>query len=127
MNRRVLLASGLAMAICGGAYAQPLATPVPPNPPPGAELLEPIYGVWATTTGLTIRVLSHGCTASTEFAFYVDRRTDGANVSFARKRLDRCRRASGPIDLAFSFAELGLSPGTAVTVLNPLSASPKPY
>jgi hypothetical protein len=119
MHRRALLAGGLAAAICGGAHAQPAV-------PPGAELLEPIYGVWATAAGLTIRVVSHGCTASADFAFYVDRQVAGANVSFARKRLDLCRRTSGLLDLAFSYAELGLSPGTAVTVLNPLSASPRP-
>jgi hypothetical protein len=119
MHRRALLAGGLAAAICGAAQAQP-------SPPIGTELLEPIYGVWATAAGLTIRVVSHGCTASADFAVYVDRRPDRANVSFGRKRLDLCRRVSGPVDLAFSYAELGLSPGTAVTVLNPLSASPRP-
>ena len=122
MHRRAVLVSGLAAAIAGWAPAR--ADPAPIEA--GLELLEPVYAVFATSAGLTVRVASSGCTTKSDFAFYV-RRTDGEpTIAFGRRQAERCkpRTTGGHVDLMFSYAELGVSADTPLTLLNPLTAEP---
>jgi hypothetical protein len=118
MNRRVLLLA--ALALCGCATTAP-----PVVAPPGAALaeLEPLYRADAGREALTISVASNGCTAKTDFAFYVERRGDAVTLAFGRKRIDTCKSfAMGRTELTFTWAELGVEPRTPVFLLNPLLA-----
>jgi hypothetical protein len=124
MHRRALL-GGLA-AICCGAAVPRAETPSPPTA--DLALLEPLYAVNASRAGLTLRVASRGCTTKADFSFYVDRRSTVPTIVFGRKRVDACKADRvGGVDLAFSYAELGLSPEEPVVVLNPVVTAPLPF
>lgn len=85
--------------------------------------LEPLYGVEAGRDALTIRVASNGCTAKSDFAFYLEHKGDSVALAFGRKKLDRCRSfAMGKTELAFTWVELGTAPTTPFQLLNPLMA-----
>jgi len=118
MNRRHLLLVG-ALLLSGCA-----TTAVYSSPDAGMVELEPLLAASVAADSLTIRVLSNGCTAREGFVFYVERGAGRYAVAFARKALDRCRAAPTPVDLTWSFAELGLPKGAAVAVVNPLRAKP---
>lgn len=134
MNRRLFVLA--ALALCGCATARPQAVRPPPTPAPArrpaptpapavATLgeLEPLYAAQAGRDAITIRVSSNGCTSRGDFAFYVERRGDAVTLAFGRKHVDTCRvSAMGHIDLAFTWAELGLAPRTPVFLLNPVTA-----
>ena len=122
MHRRALLAGGLILAATGWAGwpdAEAIAQP-------GLEILEPVYAVIATPQGLTIRVASRGCTTKPDFVFYVSRKPEGVSVAFGRRSVETCKPAkeAGHVDLIFSYAELGVSAGTPLSVLNPVVAAP---
>ena len=115
MDRRRFALAFLALGGC--------ATVGAPTAPPGPlEELEPLLAARTGADGVTIRVASGGCTARPDFAFYVERRAGAVTVAFARKHVDACR-TPGTAEIAFTWAELGLPPGTSVFVLNPIGAS----
>jgi hypothetical protein len=125
MDRRALLAAGLAAA---GALA--MGSQALPQPrPPGLEVLEPLYAVNASARRLTIRVGTRGCTAKDDFSFLVDRRPgEPPQIAFGRRRAEDCRPRKArlrQVDIAFTYEELGLEPGAPVVVLNPI-AHPAP-
>jgi hypothetical protein len=125
MNRRLFVLAALALAGC--------AT-LPPRimPPSGAgfEELEPLELVRAGPETLTIRVVSHGCTAKADFAFFVQRSGGAVQLAFGRRKIDVCKGPASAMDLAFTWAELGVAPATPVFLLNPLApgagARPRP-
>ena len=120
MNRRRLMAAGLAALASGCVTAPPVI-----SAPPGSALeeLEPLYAAVAGRDALTITVGSSGCTAKADFAVYLERKGEAVTLSFGRKRLDNCRAfAMGRTDLSFTWAELGVAPRTPVFLLNPVVA-----
>lgn len=130
MNRRWVLLGLLGVAACA---TTPTRLP-PPRllTPAGATLpeLEPLHLAWPTEEGLIIRVASKGCTAKADMRFYLERPTGGgpARLAFGRARVDAYRippgSAAGQVDLAFTWSELGLPPGSQVVLLNPLMIAP---
>jgi len=133
MNRRLFVLAALALAGCATARPQgqrpaPTPTPAPrpaPIPAPAVATLaelEPLYAAQAGRDAITIRVSSNGCTSRGDFAFYVERRGGTVTLAFGRKHVDTCRVAMGHIDLAFTWAELGVAPRTPVFLLNPVTA-----
>lgn len=117
MHRRLFLFAGLALAGC-----QNLPDPQAKPSAPYGEL-EPVYSVRAGRDGITLRVGSNGCTAKTDFVFYLERVRGQPQIAFARKKLDGCRSlAQGSTEIAFSWTELGLDPRSPVFLLNPLVA-----
>ncbi|MGA0607347.1 hypothetical protein ACO2Q0_15255 [Phenylobacterium sp. VNQ135] len=116
MNRRWVVLGLLGLAGCATLPPPRLLTPAAGTM---AEL-EPLYLAWPTAQGLTIRVASRGCTAKADWTFYVERDGHTARLAFARKGLDVCRSSGGQVDLAFTWAELGLTRGAEVALLNPL-------
>jgi hypothetical protein len=125
MNRRLFVLAGLALAGCATGPAPATAPPAAPAPkvaPPYGEL-EPLYAARAGRDGLTLRVNSNGCTAKTDFAFYLERNGEAVQLAFARRKLDTCKSfAQGSVELSFTWAELGVEPRTPVFLLNPLVA-----
>jgi len=134
MTRRALLLLGLAaLAACATTpqtptLTPPVSPPKPPQPigphsdPPNFDLLEPILAASAGRDGVTIRVRSMGCTTKEDFAFYVERRGAASTLAFARKRVDVCKSPyAPPLNLTFTYAELGLDPMRPVFLLNPLA------
>ncbi len=55
--------------------------------------------------GIVLTVLSSGCTKKADFSILVG---DDASITIKRLRRDRCRAKARPIELHFSFEELGL-------------------
>ncbi len=116
MNRRYLLLAGLLLvAACS-------TTAVYRSPDAGMVELEPLLAAEIAEDGVRIRVLSTGCTAKEDMAFFVERDGERASVAFGRRKPDRCKAAPQPMDLSFTWAELGLRPGQPVAVINPLAA-----
>ncbi|MBP7705365.1 MAG: hypothetical protein KA105_08820 [Caulobacter sp.] len=114
MNRRLFVIAGTLLLVgC--------ATPtVYSAPDVGMVELEPLLAASVAADALTIRVTSTGCTAKDGFAFFVEKGGGRYAVAFARRRLDLCKAAPTPVDLTWSFEELGLPRGAAVAVVNPL-------
>lgn len=129
LNRRAVLACGLALAGCAQlpppaapVIAPPTGPLVAPAPEPLLEL-EPLLGYRATPYGLAVTMASNGCTNRAEIVFYVERRPEAARLAFARRRIDRCKApVAAGVEMVFGWAELGLTPGSRVLLLNPVEA-----
>ncbi|MDP1629814.1 MAG: hypothetical protein Q8L66_00155 [Caulobacter sp.] len=116
MNRRALLFAG-ALLLSGCATSIRYA---PPDP--GMVALEPLLAVVAGRDRLVVRLMSNGCTSKEGLAVFVERRGGGFVLAVARRRVDSCKAVPRPVDVEFSYAELGLPRGARVVVLNPLTA-----
>ncbi|ATQ42034.1 hypothetical protein [Caulobacter mirabilis] len=114
MNRRHLLIAG-ALLLAGCA-----TTAVYTAPDAGMVELEPLLAASVAEGSLTIRLLSTGCTSKEAIAFFVEKSGGRHAVAFGRRKLDRCKAAPTPVDLTWSFEELGLPKGAWVAVVNPL-------
>lgn len=116
MNRRLLLIAG-ALLLSGCATRA-----VYSSPDAGMVELEPLLSASVASETLSIRVVSTGCTTKERFAWFVERGGGRYAVAFGRRTLDACRAAPTPVDLTWTFAELGLPKGAAVSIVNPLSS-----
>jgi hypothetical protein len=120
MNRRFLLiASLVALGGCASGGPAPILAPAGA---PFAEL-EALYAARAGREALTITVSSNGCTKKEDFAFFVERMGGSVRLAFGRRQLDRCNTvAPGKVELAFSYAELGVEGRTPLFLLNPVTS-----
>jgi hypothetical protein len=82
--------------------------------------IEPIYGVTVGPQGVTVRLASHGCTTKADLTVAVAKNPPRPLVLFARKRPDACNAPATPVDVVYTFEELGLEPGQAFSLANPL-------
>ncbi len=114
-RRHLLLAALLLVSACAtrAVYSSPDA---------GMVELEPLLGAEVRADALIIRVISTGCTTKDDIVWFVERAGNRAAVAFGRKKLDACKAAPQPVEIAFSYAELGLKPGQPVAIVNPLAA-----
>lgn len=95
----------------------------PSSPPPGQ--IEPVRAAAVVNNLAVFWVTSNGCTTKTDLQPVVSRRGGASVVSLRRINEDRCSRpAADGIELQWSFEELGLEPGSAVTVETPYQLSP---
>ena len=96
--------------------------PPPIVAPAGApfEELEPLIAARAGPEALTITVASHGCTKKEDFAVFVERKGAAVQLAFGRRKIDACKAAARPVELTFSYAELGVAAPEPVFLLNPL-------
>lgn len=70
--------------------------------------------------GLVVRVDSNGCTQASDFELAV---VDGspADITVRRTRADLCKAlVPDGVELRWTYADLGLEPGTPTRILNPL-------
>ncbi|WGM39238.1 hypothetical protein [Caulobacter sp. NIBR1757] len=114
-RRHALLAALFLVSACAtrAVYSSPDA---------GMVELEPLLGAEVRADALVIRVTSTGCTAKDDIVWFVERAGNRVAVAFGRKKIDACKAAPQPMEIAFSYAELGLKPGQSVAIVNPLAA-----
>ncbi len=99
----------------------PIATPAAAYTVPA---IEPIYGVIVGPQGVTVRLVSHGCTTKADLTVAVAKNPPRPLVLFARKRPDTCGAPATPVEVVYSLEELGLAPGQAFSLANPLVSGP---
>lgn len=89
--------------------------------------IEPVYGVIAGPTGITVRVPSNGCTKKADLTVAVSTNPPRPLILIARKHPDTCQSfAAGRAEITYAYAELGLKPGQPFSFANPLVADPTP-
>lgn len=123
---RVLLIGGLAaigLSACAslpGALARQEQTAVVL---PGE--LEPIRAAAVVNDLAVFWVTSNGCTTRENLLPVVSTRGDASTVMLRRITVDRCADPlDDGIEVRWSFEELGLKPGSQVTIENPYQLSP---
>lgn len=119
--RRMLVALGAVAALTAGCAAMPLGqeqVQVAPQDMPGE--LEPIHAAALVNDIAIFRVSSNGCTSKSDLWPVVQTHGDASTITVRRISQDRCKT---PLDDGFevmwSYQELGLKPGSSVSVNNP--------
>jgi hypothetical protein len=85
--------------------------------------IEPVYGVYVGKDGLTVRVAG-GCTKKADLTVAVGKNPPRPLVLIARKHAEGCQSAPGQAEIVYSLDELGLKPGQAFSLANPLVGEP---
>ena len=88
--------------------------------------IEPVYGVSVGKAGVTVRLASNGCTKKSDLTTAVSTAPPRPLVLIARRRPDVCKSAPGVVEIVWSYEDLGLKPGQAFSLANPLTAAPAP-
>jgi hypothetical protein len=115
-RRHALLAALLLVSACAtrAVYSSPDA---------GMVELEPLISAEVRADTLVIRLTSTGCTTKADIVWFVERAGNRVAVAFGRKKIDDCKAAPQPVEIAFSYAELGLKHGQSVAIVNPLAGT----
>jgi len=121
-SRSIAAAAMLALATSGCAMFQQDA-PVVTAAMPGQ--LEPIHAAAITRDQAVFWVSSNGCTDKDDLTPVVDHIGDASTITLRRIDEDRCDHplADG-VEIQWSFEELGLAPGSRVSVNNPYQLPP---
>jgi len=87
--------------------------------------VEPVHAAVIAQNQAAFWVSSNGCTAKADIQPVVRPSSDGPIITLRRIREDRCRevRPEG-VEMRWSFEELGLEPGSRLTVENPYQLPP---
>ena len=86
-----------------------------------SEPLETLRAVRFEPGALVVVAASNGCTDASSFAVKVSEGEGPTGVSLTRQRPDLCRALLPEgVELRWTYEELGLKPGTAVTIANPV-------
>ena len=127
MQRIVMLAAAvvLAASLTGCSAVQQMAGRLQT---PRADLpgqIEPVHAAAIARDEAVFWVTSNGCTAKEDITPVVRSSNDGPIITLRRIREDRCRenRPEGT-ELRWSFDELGLAPGSRLSVENPYQLPP---
>ena len=127
MQRIVMLAAAvvLAASLTGCSVVQQMAGrfQTPRADLPGQ--IEPVLAAAIARDEAVFWVTSNGCTAKEDITPVVRSSNDGPIITLRRIREDRCRenRPEGT-ELRWSFDELGLAPGSRLSVENPYQLPP---
>ncbi len=95
-----------------------LADVVPP--------IEPVYAVSVGKAGVTVRLASNGCTQKSDLTAAISTAPPRPLVLIARRHADACRGPPGAVEIVWRYEDLGLRPGQAFSLANPLTAEPSP-
>ena len=116
MKRLALIAAASAsLAACAGGLDGPTVSTVGM---PGA--LEPIHAAAFTKDQAVFWVSSNGCTRKEDLIPIVSIKGGDAIITLRRLDEDKCRDPEiDGVEVKWSFEELGLAPGQAVSVNNP--------
>jgi len=117
--RRTIALCAVAAAVLGtGGCAVTGEPAVPTAGMPGQ--LEPIHAAAFTRDTAVFWVSSNGCTSKADVKPFITRLRDSAIITLRRVDEDQCAQPrSDGVQLQWSFEELGLPPGAAVSVNNP--------
>ncbi|HWQ86193.1 hypothetical protein [Brevundimonas sp.] len=98
---------------------QPLSAEVLPGQ------IEPVHAAVIAQNQAAFWVSSNGCTAKADIQPVVRQSSDGPIITLRRIKEDRCRevRPEG-IEMRWTFQELGLEPGSRLSVENPYQLPP---
>ncbi len=89
------------------------------------QTLMSVYAVSVAANEVTVRAPASACRRKSDFTAAVLRREPQSMVLFAPKHAQSCGAATpGHVDLTYSLEELGLKPGEAFILGNPLVAEP---
>ncbi|HEY1073033.1 hypothetical protein [Brevundimonas sp.] len=123
MRRTIALCAVAAVAVLAGACATRGTSAVRTAGMPGQ--LEPIHAAAFTRDLAVFWVSSNGCTSKADVKPFITRLRDSAVITLRRVDEDRCAdpRAEG-VQLQWTFEELGIAPGSEVTVNNPYMMRP---
>jgi hypothetical protein len=115
---RTLASIALAAVAASGCALFQAPAPVRTVAMPGQ--LEPIHAAAITRDLAVFWVSSNGCTDKDDLTAVVDRVGDGSTITLRRIEQDECDTpiADG-VEVIWSFEELGLAPGSRVSVNNP--------
>ncbi|WP_269515529.1 hypothetical protein [Brevundimonas subvibrioides] len=120
--RTLALIAVTAVAMSGCAMLRQAA---PPRTAAMPGQLEPIHAAAITNDLAVFRVSSNGCTDKDDLMPVVDRMRDGSIITLRRIDEDLCDHTlADGVELQWSFEELGLTPGTRVSVNNPYQLPP---
>jgi len=118
MRRSLALCALAAVAVLAGACATTDGPVVSTAGMPGQ--LEPIHAAAFTRDLAVFWVSSNGCTSKADVKPFITRLRDSAVITLRRVDEDRCTqpKADG-VQLQWTFEELGIAPGSEVSVNNP--------
>ena len=128
MTRTARLAATLVLivALSGCGALQQFAggsRPAPPADLPGR--LEPVHAAAIARDEAVFWVTSNGCTSKEDITPVVRASSDGPIITLRRIKEDRCRETLPEgAEMRWSFEELGLAPGTRLSVENPYQLPP---
>ncbi|MDP3403546.1 MAG: hypothetical protein Q8S03_02575 [Brevundimonas sp.] len=122
MKRLTIIIAGLGLALSGCALL-PSAGASRTAAMPGQ--LEPIHAAAITRDLAVFWVSSNGCTDKDDLSAVVARHGNTSTITVRRLDQDLCQTpvAEG-IEVIWSFEELGLTPGSRVSVNNPYQLPP---
>ena len=127
MKRIAMLAATAALvaSLAGCAAVQQMADRFqgPQEPLPGQ--IEPVHAAAIARDEAVFWVTSNGCTAKEDIAPMVRSSSDGPIITLRRIKEDRCRESLPEgTEIRWSFEELGLAPGSRLSVDNPYQLPP---
>jgi len=127
MKQIATLAAALALsaALPGCSAVQEFAGqfPAPQVEMPGH--VEPVHAAAIARDEAVFWVTSNGCTAKEDITPVVRASSDGPIITLRRIKEDRCREILPEgAELRWSFEELGLAPGSRLSVENPYQLPP---
>lgn len=127
MKRIAVLAATAALvaSLAGCAAVQQMADRFqsPQEPLPGQ--IEPVHAAAIARDEAVFWVTSNGCTAKEDIAPMVRASSDGPIITLRRIKEDRCRESLPEgTEIRWSFEELGLAPGSRLSVDNPYQLPP---
>jgi hypothetical protein len=122
MKRIVTLSSALllAAALPGCALIDRFTGDASPETVDAPGQIEPVHAAAIVQDQAVFWVSSNGCTQKADLTPVVRRAGDASVITLRRLREDHCLqpRAEG-VEMRWSFQEMGLAPGSRVSVENP--------
>lgn len=127
MKRTVTLAGMLALAMMLSACAlvdRWTGREAAPVLAEGPGQIEPVHAAAIVQDQAVFWVSSNGCTEKSDLLPVVRRQGDGSVITLRRLKEDRCLepRDQG-VEMRWTFQEMGLAPGTRVSIENPYQLS----
>jgi hypothetical protein len=127
MKRTVTLAGVLAAAMALSACAlvdRWTGREEAPVLAEGPGQIEPVHAAAIVQDQAVFWVSSNGCTEKSDLLPVVRRQGDGSVITLRRLKEDRCLepRDQG-VEMRWTFQEMGLAPGTRVSIENPYQLS----
>ena len=121
--KRIFTLTGVPVAaalLSGCALVDRFTGPEPMIVEAAPGQIEPVHAVAIVQDQAVFWVSSNGCTRKSDLTPVVRRAGDASVITLRRLKEDRCLRplAEG-VEMRWSFQEMGLAPGSRVSVENP--------